>query len=183
MEIEITTIYLQGNLSKLCFWNHLGNISCILVGLLPNVSLSWTKQMSVNVTLVCLTLISEVLHHPCEEFKGHQSLVPTPAHIIARNCKSHGTTEQEDHGKTHHVICKIKDENNWSTSQISQCNSPIPYNAPLCNRNVHMCAHFCYIMMHRGTFFWSSVGFVRWVSEVRLPWCRRQYLQENCSEC
>ena len=26
------------------------------------------------------------------------------------------------------------------------------HNAPFCNRNVHMCAHFCYKMMHCGIF-------------------------------
>ena len=29
-------------------------------------------------------------------------------------------------------------------AQIPRCASPISHNAPFCNRNVHMCAHFCY---------------------------------------
>ena len=37
------------------------------------------------------------------------------------------------------------------------------HNAPYCNRNVHMRAHFCYKMVHRGIFFWCIAGFVRWV--------------------
>ena len=43
----------------------------------------------------------------------------------------------------------------WSTivthrpvSQIPQCTSPTPHNASFCNKNVHMCAHFCYKMVH-----------------------------------
>ena len=38
------------------------------------------------------------------------------------------------------------------------------HNAPFCNRNVHMCAHFCYEMVHCGIFVWCIVGFVRWIS-------------------
>ena len=37
-------------------------------------------------------------------------------------------------------------------AQIPQCTSPISHNAPFCNRNVHMCAHFCYKMVHCGIF-------------------------------
>ena len=33
-----------------------------------------------------------------------------------------------------------------------QCTSLIFHNAPFCSRNVHMCAHFCYKMVHCGTF-------------------------------
>ena len=37
-------------------------------------------------------------------------------------------------------------------TQILQCTSPISHNAPLCNRNVHMHAHFCFKIMHCGIF-------------------------------
>ena len=37
-----------------------------------------------------------------------------------------------------------------TVSQIPQCTSLISHNAPFCNRNVHMCAHFCYKMVHCG---------------------------------
>ena len=50
---------------------------------------------------------------------------------------------------------------NWSISQIPQCISSISHNAPFCNWNVHMCAHFCYKMEHFGIFNWCIVGFVR----------------------
>ena len=40
---------------------------------------------------------------------------------------------------------------------------PISHNAPFCNRNVHMCAHFFYKIMHCGIFVTCIVGFVRWV--------------------
>ena len=36
--------------------------------------------------------------------------------------------------------------------QIPQCTCPMSHNALFCNRNMHMCAHFCYKMMHCGTF-------------------------------
>ena len=55
------------------------------------------------------------------------------------------------------------DHNNSSISQIPQCRCFISQNAPFCNRNVHMCAHFCYTMMHYGIYIWCIVGFVRWV--------------------
>ena len=48
-------------------------------------------------------------------------------------------------------------------AQIPQCTSPLSHNAPFCHRNVHMCAHFCYKMVHRGTLAWCIVGYMRWV--------------------
>ena len=35
---------------------------------------------------------------------------------------------------------------------IPQCTSPISHNALFCNRNVHLCAHFCYKFLHCGMF-------------------------------
>ena len=35
-------------------------------------------------------------------------------------------------------------------AQIPQCIRPIYHNAPFCEGNVHMCAHFCYKMVHCG---------------------------------
>ena len=52
---------------------------------------------------------------------------------------------------------------NRPISQIPECICVISHNASFCNRNVHMCAHFCYKMVHCGIFFWSIVGFVRWI--------------------
>ena len=43
----------------------------------------------------------------------------------------------------------------WSIAKIPQYFSPIPHNAPFCNRNVHMCVHFCYRMVHYG--IWDDV--------------------------
>ena len=34
----------------------------------------------------------------------------------------------------------------------------IPHNAPLRNRNVHVCAHFCYNVVHCGMWGWCIVG-------------------------
>ena len=42
--------------------------------------------------------------------------------------------------------CKI----NKPVAQIPQCTSPISHNAPFYNRNVHICAHFCYKIIHSG---------------------------------
>ena len=56
---------------------------------------------------------------------------------------------------------------NRPISQIPECICAISHNATFCNRNVHMCAHFCYKMVHYGIFVWCIVGFVRWVY-----WCR-----------
>ena len=52
---------------------------------------------------------------------------------------------------------------NCTVLQIPWCTCPISPNAPLCNRNVHLCAHFCYKMAHYGIFVRCIVGFVRWV--------------------
>ena len=41
--------------------------------------------------------------------------------------------------------------------------APYPTNAQFCNRNVRICAHFCYKTVHCGIFVWCIVGFVRWV--------------------
>ena len=52
---------------------------------------------------------------------------------------------------------------NRPISQIPQCTSSISHNAPFCNRNVHMCAHFCYKMGHCGILIRCIMGSVRWV--------------------
>ena len=41
-----------------------------------------------------------------------------------------------------------------------QYTSPISCNAPFCNRNVHMCAHFCYKLVHCGISVWYILGIV-----------------------
>ena len=48
-----------------------------------------------------------------------------------------------------------------SVAQIPQYTSPISHNAPFCNRNVHMCAHFCYKIVHCGISVSCIVGFMR----------------------
>ena len=52
---------------------------------------------------------------------------------------------------------------NRPISQIPECICAISHNATFCDRNVHMCAHFCYKMLHCGIFVWCIVGFVRLV--------------------
>ena len=54
-------------------------------------------------------------------------------------------------------------EVNRPISQIPECICAISHNAPFCNRNVHMCAHFSYKMMHCGIWHRCILGFVRWV--------------------
>ena len=50
---------------------------------------------------------------------------------------------------------------NRPISQIRECIRQISHNAPLCNRNVHACAHFCHIMMHCGIWDWCFVRYVQ----------------------
>ena len=57
----------------------------------------------------------------------------------------------------------IPDYYNRPISQIPQCIRQIPHNAPFCNRNVHMCAHFCYKMMHCWVLDLCIMGFVQQV--------------------
>ena len=45
-------------------------------------------------------------------------------------------------------VCMGDVLSNRHITQIPQCTSLLFHNAPLCNRNVHMCAHFCYKMVH-----------------------------------
>ena len=52
---------------------------------------------------------------------------------------------------------------NRPISQIPQCIRQISHNATFCNRNVHMCAHFCYKMLRCGIWCRCILGFVRWV--------------------
>ena len=51
----------------------------------------------------------------------------------------------------------------WTISQIIQCIRQISHNAPLCNRNVHKCAHFCYNVVPCGIWDWCIMAFVRWI--------------------
>ena len=50
---------------------------------------------------------------------------------------------------------------NRPVAQIPQSNSPKCHNAPFWNRNVHMCAYYCYKMVHCGIFVQCIVAFVR----------------------
>ena len=52
---------------------------------------------------------------------------------------------------------------NRPISPIPQCIRKISHNAPFCNRNVHICAHFCYKMLHCGIWHRCILGFVRLV--------------------
>ena len=54
-------------------------------------------------------------------------------------------------------------------SKIPQCRT-IFHNAPLCNRNVHTCAHFCYKVVHCGIFAWRIMEFVRWIYSNESLW-------------
>ena len=55
--------------------------------------------------------------------------------------------------------------------QISVCESGACYtnptmhqsHIPQCNRDMHICEHFCYKMCIRGIFGWCIVGFVGWI--------------------
>ena len=49
-------------------------------------------------------------------------------------------------------------------SQIPQYTSLISHNAPSCNRNLHMCAHFCHKMVHWGIFVKWIMGL--WVGSI-----------------
>ena len=55
---------------------------------------------------------------------------------------------------TRECLCDTK-----PVTQIPQCTSPVSHNAPFCDRNVHMYAHFCYKMVHCGIFVWCTAGF------------------------
>ena len=52
---------------------------------------------------------------------------------------------------------------NRSISQISQYITEISHSASLCDRNVCMCTHFCYKVVHCGIWDRCIVGFVQQV--------------------
>ena len=56
----------------------------------------------------------------------------------------------------------------WPVAQIPRCTNLISHNAPFCNRNVHMCAHVCYKMVHCGIFVQCNVGFARRVYHIHV---------------
>ena len=60
----------------------------------------------------------------------------------------------------------------WSGNRDPSHKSPqyirqISNNARFCNRNVHMCAHFSYKMVHCGILGWCNVGFVQQVYLIK----------------
>ena len=66
----------------------------------------------------------------------------------------------------------------WSPSkpvpQIAYSFFPLAHNAPLYDRNVHTCVHFCYGVVHRGIFVWRIVVFVGWIYHLlwsATTWC------------
>ena len=71
----------------------------------------------------------------------------------------------------HDNLCCLQWQQSWPNSQTSQCTSPISHNAPFCNINVRMCAHFCYKMVHYGIPL-CIVGFVWWVYWFSVVKCR-----------
>ena len=72
---------------------------------------------------------------------------------------------------------------NRTLTQIPQCTSPISHNAPFCNRNVHMCAHFCYKTVHCGIFVWCIVGFVRCLFRGIFNLCSGSFIVLNQIWC
>ena len=53
-----------------------------------------------------------------------------------------------------------------SHKSYNECIRLITHSAPFCNRNEHTCAHFCYKMVHCGTWNWYIMGFVKQVQIV-----------------
>ena len=52
---------------------------------------------------------------------------------------------------------------NKQNSQIPHCTSPISHDAPVPYPTMHMCAHFCYKMVHCEIWDWCIVEFVNFV--------------------
>ena len=50
--------------------------------------------------------------------------------------------------------------NKLSHTNLTKCTYAKSHNAPFCNRNVHLCAHFYYKMVHCDIFVWYIVEFV-----------------------
>ena len=71
-----------------------------------------------------------------------------------------------------------------SVSQFPKSIWQISQNAPFCNRNVHTCAHFCYIILHCGIWDWCIVGFVILICLKRDTYTPRRLLMvwDICAE-
>ena len=54
-------------------------------------------------------------------------------------------------------------KSNRPISQIPECICAISHNTAFCNRNVHICVHFCCKTVHCGIFVWCIAGFMRWI--------------------
>ena len=81
-------------------------------------------------------------------------------------------TDSPHKGPVMRKACPYHDatkEANRPVSEIPQYTSPISHNAPLCNRNVHMCAHIYHKMVHYGIYVWCIVGLVRCVYCHHVP--------------
>ena len=59
--------------------------------------------------------------------------------------------------------------------QFPQCICPITHNAPFCDRNAYMSAHFCYKIVYCVQ---GIVGFVRWVL-IQISMSRVQYMSHG----
>ena len=70
--------------------------------------------------------------------------------------------------KGSHSVCivriweKMDHRANRPVAQIPQYTSIISHNAPFCNRNMHICAHFCYKMMHCGICTYVHISVTKW---------------------
>ena len=64
--------------------------------------------------------------------------------------------------------CAKRSHVNRAVSQNPKCTRATSHNAPLCSRNVHMCAHFCYKMVHCGICVKCIVGISEWIYCIRI---------------
>ena len=78
-----------------------------------------------------------------------------------RNYQSSGGFPSQRDSNTENVSIRWRHHGIDLLHKSHKSTSSTSHNAPFCNRNVHICAHFCYKTVHCGIFVWCIVRFVR----------------------
>ena len=113
-------------------WLGLQIIACHIYGAkpLPEPILTYIVNWTLRTNLMEFKSIYKTFHSWKDMWKCHLQNV---SHFV-QACKNHYLPS----------ILSVVSSYNRPVAQIPQCTTAISHNAPFCNRNVHVCAHFCY---------------------------------------
>ena len=115
-----------------------------------------------------LTVIQALISN-CNNLKVWDLISSFIGHVISYPCWEQSYIILSTTSRLKWARFNLRWPTTWTTDILDFYNRqkcPFPYstqNAPLYNRNVHMCAHFCYKVVHCGVFVLHIMGFVRWI--------------------